>query len=101
MAAKGTIAKTNVENKIKEAFGNDFVGIADKKLYVWAEDGGQKVQIAISLTCPKVGLDSEAPTGNSFVEGSGIVGTYVGEPIVEMTPEEEANIQTLIEKLGL
>ena len=101
MAAKGTIAKTNVENKIKEAFGNDFVGIADKKLYVWAEDGGQKVQIAISLTCPKVGLDSEAPAGNSFVEGSGIVGTYTGEPIVEMTPEEEANIQTLIEKLGL
>lgn len=101
MAVKGTIAKTNVENKIKEAFGSDFVGIADKKLYVWAEDGGQKVQIAISLTCPKVGLDVDAPTGNSFVQSDGIVGTYTGTPIVEMTAEEEANIQTLIAKLGL
>lgn len=94
MAVKGTIAKTNVENKIKEAFGSDFVGIADKKLYVLAEDGGQKVQIAISLTCPKVGLDVDAPVGNSFVEGT-------GAPVVEMTAEEEANIQTLIAKLGL
>ncbi len=100
MAAKGTLAKTNVENKIKEAFGNDFVGIADKKLYVWADDGGQKVQIAISLTCPKIGLD----TSSGFVEG-GIIGSYTGvpisEPVVEMTPEEEQNIATLIAKLGL
>lgn len=101
MAAKGTLAKTNVENKIKEVFGSDFVGVADKKLYVWADDGGQKVQIAISLTCPKVGLDADVPAGNSFIEGSGIVGTYTGTPVVEMTAEEEANIQTLIEKLGL
>lgn len=98
MAAKGTIAKTNVENKIKEAFGSDFVGIADKKLYIWADDGGQKVQIAISLTCPKVGLDVNAPVGNSFVEGTGIT---TSTPVVEMTAEEEANIQTLIAKLGL
>ena len=101
MAAKGSVAKTNVENKIKEVFGSDFVGMADKKLYVWADDGGQKVQIAISLTCPKVGLDADAPAGNSFVQSGGIVGTYTGTPIVEMTAEEEQNIQTLIERLGL
>lgn len=101
MAVKGSVAKTNVENKIKEVFGSDFVGMADKKLYVWADDGGQKVQIAISLTCPKVGLDADAPAGNSFVQSGGVVGTYTGTPIVEMTVEEEQNIQTLIERLGL
>lgn len=101
MAVKGSVAKLFVENKIKEVFGADFVGVADKKLYVWADDGGQKVQIAISLTCPKIGLDADTPASNSFIEGTGIVGTYTGEPVVEMTPEEEANIQTLIERLGL
>lgn len=101
MAAKGSIAKLFVENKIKEVFGEDFIGMADRKLYVWADDGGQKVQIAISLTCPKVGLDTDIPASNSFVQDSGIVGTYTGTPIVEMTAEEEQNIQTLIERLGL
>ena len=95
MAVKGSVAKLFVENKIKEVFGEDFVGSADKKLYVLADDGGQKVQIAISLTCPKVGLDIE---GKGFVDD---IGTYTGEPVIEITPEEEANIQTLIKKLNL
>lgn len=95
MAVKGSVAKLFVENKIKEVFGEDFVGSADKKLYVLADDGGQKVQIAISLTCPKVGLDIE---GKGFVDD---IGTYTGEPVIEITPEEEENIQTLIKKLNL
>lgn len=98
MAVKGSVAKLFVENKIKEVFGEDFIGMADRKLYVWADDGGQKVQIAISLTCPKVGLDIE---GNGFVDDTGLMGTYTGEPVIEITPEEEENIQTLIKKLNL
>lgn len=98
MAVKGSVAKLFVENKIKEMFGEDFIGSADKKLYVLADDGGQKVQIAISLTCPKVGLDIE---GKGFVDNTGIIGTYTGEPVIEITPEEEENIQTLIKKLNL
>jgi hypothetical protein len=34
MAAKGNIAKDAVINKIKEAFGEDFLGVFDKKVYV-------------------------------------------------------------------
>lgn len=98
MAVRGSVAKLFVENKIKEMFGENFIGSADKKLYVLADDGGQKVQIAISLTCPKVGLDIE---GNGFVDDAGIIGTYTGEPVIEITPEEEENIQTLIKKLNL
>ena len=108
MAAKGTIAKTNVENKIKEIFGADFAGIADKKLYVWADDGGERVQIAIAMTCPKTNVDFGDNSG-SFVEAdptTGIVGSYVGkrvtiEPIVEMTPEEQATITALLDRFGL
>ena len=34
MAAKGTTAKINVQNKIALAFGSDYIGEVDKKLYV-------------------------------------------------------------------
>ena len=108
MAVKGTNAKIQVENIIKEAFGANFAGVADRKLYVWADDGGEKVQIAITLTCPKTNVDFGDNAGGFIEAGpaTGIIGSYVGkrvtiEPIVEMTPEEEANIQTLLEKLGL
>lgn len=106
--ARGANAKIQVENIIKEAFGANFAGVADKKLYVWADDGGEKVQIAITLTCPKANVDFGDNAGGFIEAGpaTGVVGSYVGkrvtiEPIVEMTPEEEANIQTLLEKLGL
>lgn len=108
MAAKGTIAKTNVENKIKEIFGADFAGIADKKLYVWADDGGERVQIAIAMTCPKVNVDFGDSAGGSIEADPaiGAVGSFVGkrvaiEPIVEMTPEEQATITALLDRFGL
>ena len=41
--AKGTIAKENVTRKIIEAFGKDYIGEFDKKLYLWADDGGDRV----------------------------------------------------------
>ena len=62
--AKGATAKINVTKKIIEAFGSDFVTEQDKKLYVWADDGGERVQIAISMTCPK------APVGAMNVTSS-------------------------------
>ena len=57
--AKGNIAKQNVAKKIAEVFGSDFVGEFDKKLYLWSEENGEKVQIAISMTCPKILLNLE------------------------------------------
>ena len=108
MAVKGTNAKIQVENVIKDAFGANFAGVADRKLYVWADDGGEKVQIAITLTCPKVNVDFGDNAGGFIEAGpaTGTVAPYVGkrvtiEPIVEMTPEEEKNIAELIKKLGL
>jgi hypothetical protein len=105
--ARGANAKIQVENIIKEAFGENFAGIADKKLYVWADDGGERVQIAIAMTCPKTNVDF-GETGGFIEPGAttGIVGSYASKPIesrpiVEMTPEEQENIATLIAKLGL
>jgi hypothetical protein len=41
--ARGSIAKNAVIEKIKDAFGGDYVATIDGKVYVWANDGGEKV----------------------------------------------------------
>ena len=106
--AKGSNATVIVEKKIKEAFGNDFIGVADKKIYVWADDGGERVQIAISMTCPKTGIaggDPIAATDNdpgdwNFEDSpSGVTATPF-EP-TEVSAEEQAKINDLMTRLGL
>ena len=59
MAKRGEGAKNNVVKKIQEAFGEDFIGIRDKKIYVNAIDSpsNEKLQIAITLTLPKATID--------------------------------------------
>lgn len=37
--AKGSIAKTEVIQKIKEIFGKDYITTEGSKVYVWADDG--------------------------------------------------------------
>lgn len=101
MAIRGTIAKAKAEEIIKNAFGDNFIGTADKKLYVLVDDGGEKVQIAISMTCPKVGLETDTSQNtNSFIDGF-VSSPHIEKTIIEMTPEEEENIQTLLKKLNL
>ena len=104
--AKGTIAKQNVVNKIAQAFGADFIGEVDKKIYVWAEENGEKVQIAMSLTCPKTmvtaapagisngGFDFDAPAAVAPVAAASF------EP-AEITNEERDNIAAMMARLGL
>ena len=44
MAVKGALAKEAVAKKIAEAFGSDYIGESDKKLYVWGDENGEKIQ---------------------------------------------------------
>ena len=104
--AKGATAKTNVINKIAMAFGTDFIGEVDKKVYVWADDGGEKCQIALALTCPKVQVD--APEGSSAADHSDWdfdtpVTTKPAAAAVkaEVTPEETERIAEMMKRLGL
>ena len=107
MAAKGTIAKQKVAQKIAEIFGQDFVGEFDKKLYVWTEENGEQVQVAISMTCPKnpVGgearkIDFKAETGNSL-NFEDMSAAPVPPQSIEISDEEKQNIADLMKKLGL
>ena len=97
---KGANAKNVVINKIATAFGADYIGEVDKKIYVWADDGGEKVQIAIALTCPKNQV-AAAPVANNdwdFEDGPAIVGQQTK---LEITDEEKARIADMMSRLGL
>ena len=88
--AKGNIAKQNIINKIKENFSSDYIGEFNSKIYLWADDGGERVQVALTMTCPKVfiGVDTPTEIPDEF------------QP-AEITQQEQDNLKMLIEKLGL
>lgn len=93
MAIKGTAAKEYVTKKIQEIFGPDFLGIVDKKLYISVKENGEKVQIAISLTCPKENLEFDsAPTVNNADETA---------TTTQFTKKEKETIEKLMKRVGL
>lgn len=102
---RGSEAKIQVKKKLEEAFGSDYIGEYSNKIYVWANDGGERVQIAISLTCPKtevgnIDLTSAAGGGHDFSEPTIITAPTTSQP-AEITKEEEQTIEDLIAALGL
>ena len=95
MAIKGAEAKVKVAQKLAEAFGEDWIGEVEKKYYVWVKEGAERVQIAISLTCPKNMVGEAA---NSPVESTS------GFPTVatnEITQDERDKISSMMAALGL
>ena len=103
--AKGTIGKQNVINKIKQAFGADFIGEYDKKIYVWTTENGERIQIALSLTCPKVPVAiSDNPTTGDFNfedDAPNVVVSAGAFQPAEITTEERERVNDLMRKLGL
>ena len=101
--ARGNVAKQAVIDKIKEAFGSDYVGEFDKKVYVYADDGGERVQIALSMTCPKtfVGTINESElsynTGRNFDDYEKVV----APDKVDISDDERNRVRELMKKLNL
>lgn len=106
--ARGADAKIDVAKRIAAAFGPDWVGEVDKKYYVWGHENGEKVQICISMTCPKVPVggasafvedDSDADSGDLNFE------SMPPKPVVyekaEISAEEQQTVQDLMRRLGL
>lgn len=92
MAARGTVAKQEVTKKLREAFGDNFIGEHEKKIYVWANDGGDCVQIAITLTCPKIQIETGAVSAFP---------TTASAQSVEFTDQEKKNLEDLMARLNL
>lgn len=105
--AKGAEAKANVVKKLQAAFGADFVGEYDKKVYVWAMENGEKIQIAISMTCPKNPIGVVNPASMDF--GGDLDFENMGAPVVaqtsfepaEISEDEKQTVADLMAKLGL
>lgn len=104
--ARGAIAKVEVTKKIAQAFGADYIGEYDKKLYVWANENGERVQIAINMTCPKVQIDvadmgyADEPGGDWDFSDPAPVSAAPAKA-AEITQEETQRIADLMERLGL
>ena len=103
--AKGAVAKQNVVNKLQAAFGADYIGEYDKKWYVWSQENGERVQIAISLTCPKVPVEvANAPVTGDFNfedDAPNVVVAAGGFQPAEITDDERDKVRDLMKALGL
>lgn len=101
--AKGSEAKDKVFAALAEAFGSDWLGVVDKKGYLWVKEGGEKLQIAVSLTVPKnpVGVvNTTASGGFDFSDEAPVIAPTKFEP-VETDQDELDNIANLMARLGL
>lgn len=101
MAKRGDIARQSVLDTICTAFGDNFVGIQDKKVYVFAQDGvnGERIQFAISITMPKTpiaGGGDSMPSTSSFEAPAATNFTST-----ELAPEDKAKIEELKRKLNI
>lgn len=106
--ARGNEAKEKLINKFIKALGENFIGCYDKKYYFVEEENGEKVQIAISMTCPKtpIEVDTNVTTDLSDWDFSDTpkappVIAVSSAPPAEITEQEIENLNTLLAKLGL
>ena len=99
--AKGTVAKEQIAKKMAEVFGADWIGERDKKYYLWANENGERIQIAISMTCPKTPIGEAGATTDSNVLNFEDGTTAGGETPIEITIDEKKNVVDLMARLGL
>ena len=106
MAKRGEIARDRAKDIIVKAFGEDFVSIQDKKIYVMAKDeNGEKIQFAITLTMPKTPID----TGDKYVnkndwtdsDTADVASTAPSPVSAEVSDEDKKKIDELMRTLGI
>ena len=102
--AKGNIAKESLINKIIENLGEFYLGVYDKKYYFAMPENGEKIQVAISMTCPKnpVAVVNTSPSDElNFEDDSSFELHPTKFEPAEITPEEKETVNDLLKKLGL
>ena len=105
--ARGNIAKEALINKIIKALGEDYIGMYDKKYYFSLPENGERVQIAISLTCPKTPIEVatnlvEDDSDWDFTDDKPKAAIAVSNAApAEITEQEIKNLEDLMKKLGL
>ena len=67
--AKGSLAKNNVAVKLRDIYGEKNFFVKDKKIYIMETDeDNERVQICISMTCPKQIVQAESQSQETSSE---------------------------------
>lgn len=101
---RGDLAKQSAIATIQAAFGDDFVGLIDKKLYVNVKDGpnGEVVQLSIALTMPKTPVSASAvPVTTSATDGNAAAWESKPATPTELSTEDKAKVADLCARLGI
>lgn len=101
MAAKGSISKEIIVQKILDTFEGAFK--FDKEIRIPMIEDGAEVQIKIALTCAKTNVESGMDTA---IPGAAPQTTATPKPldnhgIAEVTEEEKQNVLKAMQALGL
>lgn len=104
MAAKGSILKKEVSEKILKAFPGSFLYNDGKEIRINTVEDGNIVQIKVALTCAKVPVEGgfvppEAAKKAETIDFSAPA-TKVEVP-AEPSEDEKARLAALLDKLGL
>ena len=98
MAAKGSILKQQIIEKILSVFPDSFLYNDGKEIRINGKENGETLQIKVTLTA------SKTPVAGPQVNGSDESDATAEEEInqfEEPTEEEKAHLKTLLEKLGM
>ena len=109
MAAKGSVLKEQIIQKILETFPGAFK--YDKEVRIPGDEGGEELQIKVTFTCAKVNVEPGEDTAmpgvskvskektNSTSESTPIAGSTM--KLEAPTEEEKKNVANLLNMLGL
>ena len=98
--ARGAEAKANFIKRLSTALGADYIGEVDKKFYVWSTENGERIQLAIALTCPKTPVAVQGNGGDLNFEDDDTPTAPVNRK-AEMDAEEKATLERLMKELDL
>ena len=105
MAARGSIIKQEISNKILKTFPGSFLYNDGKEIRINRFEEGQPIQIKVVLTAAKVaveGGDDVILPGEKAATTADVKSTGTNEKIPqEPTAEEKERLTTLLNKLGL
>lgn len=102
--AKGQNAKDNLLNLFIKSNPKNYIGCFDKKHYFWSEENGEKVQIAISMTCPKNPVGEVTVISGGGMDFSAAAPTAIAPSVhepAEISEDEKNNIADLMARLNL
>lgn len=97
--AKGNVAKENLIKRFAEAVGEDYAGTDEtgKKYYFWSTEGGERLQVCLTLTVPKTPVNASRASDVINFSDSDDAPPFE----MPMQEDEKATIDRLIKELDL